>query len=149
MTARKERSKPARLTWAKAVRPHLCCRCPSASLDRELLGIFRLACLLCGSLQAFAAPYTLATIALPSSRRSINFHDMWTYSTLQIGEQQETRLWLPHAWSGRLTFSANLPYLLPCGKTSTGLPIGLQLIIGPFTDPKLLQIARIFLGNRP
>jgi aspartyl-tRNA(Asn)/glutamyl-tRNA(Gln) amidotransferase subunit A len=38
---------------------------------------------------------------------------------------------------------------MPCGKAGTGLPIGLQLITGPFTDPKLLQIARIFLGNRP
>ncbi len=31
---------------------------------------------------------------------------------------------------------------LPCGKTSQDLPIGLQLISAPFTDARLLQIAR-------
>jgi aspartyl-tRNA(Asn)/glutamyl-tRNA(Gln) amidotransferase subunit A len=30
---------------------------------------------------------------------------------------------------------------MPCGKTSLGLPIGLQLISAPFTEPRLLQIA--------
>ena len=31
---------------------------------------------------------------------------------------------------------------MPCGQTSAGLPIGLQLISAPFTEPKLLQIAK-------
>ena len=29
---------------------------------------------------------------------------------------------------------------LPCGNDSVGLPIGMQLISAPFTEPKLLQI---------
>jgi aspartyl-tRNA(Asn)/glutamyl-tRNA(Gln) amidotransferase subunit A len=32
---------------------------------------------------------------------------------------------------------------MPCGKTETGLPIGLQLIGAPFTEPKLLAVARL------
>ena len=31
---------------------------------------------------------------------------------------------------------------MPCGKTAAGLPIGLQLISRPFTEPQLLRIAR-------
>ncbi len=31
---------------------------------------------------------------------------------------------------------------MPCGKTDTGMPIGLQLIGAPFTEPRLLQIAK-------
>jgi aspartyl-tRNA(Asn)/glutamyl-tRNA(Gln) amidotransferase subunit A len=31
---------------------------------------------------------------------------------------------------------------LPCGKTASGLPIGLQLIGPPFSEPKLLQIGK-------
>ena len=31
---------------------------------------------------------------------------------------------------------------MPCGETSEGLPIGLQLISAPFTEPRLLQIAK-------
>ncbi|MBV9085529.1 MAG: amidase [Acidobacteriaceae bacterium] len=31
---------------------------------------------------------------------------------------------------------------MPCGRTQLGLPIGLQLISPPFTDPELLQVAR-------
>ncbi len=32
---------------------------------------------------------------------------------------------------------------IPCGKTSTGLPIGLQLVAAPFNEPKLLSIAKV------
>jgi Asp-tRNA(Asn)/Glu-tRNA(Gln) amidotransferase A subunit family amidase len=31
---------------------------------------------------------------------------------------------------------------MPCGTSFNGMPIGLQLISAPFTEPKLLQIAR-------
>ncbi len=31
---------------------------------------------------------------------------------------------------------------MPCGATSQGLPIGLQLISAPFTEPRLLQVAQ-------
>ena len=31
---------------------------------------------------------------------------------------------------------------MPCGKSSNGMPIGLQLISAPFTEGRLLQIAK-------
>ena len=46
------------------------------------------------------------------------------------------------------TISANLagiPALsLPCGFTSAGLPIGLQLMAAPFGEAALLQVARAY-----
>jgi aspartyl-tRNA(Asn)/glutamyl-tRNA(Gln) amidotransferase subunit A len=46
------------------------------------------------------------------------------------------------------TISANLAGLpglsLPCGFSSTGLPIGLQLLTAPFEEEKLLRAARMF-----
>lgn len=46
------------------------------------------------------------------------------------------------------TISANLAGLpglsLPCGLSSTGLPIGLQLLAAPFEEEKLLRAARMF-----
>ncbi|MGH9697210.1 MAG: amidase family protein, partial [Bryobacteraceae bacterium] len=64
-------------------------------------------------------------------------------TTVQIGAQEEdTRL-----ASTRLTRPINLvgePALsLPCGKDSLGLPIGLQLIGAPFSEPRLLQVAKM------
>jgi len=35
---------------------------------------------------------------------------------------------------------------MPCGVTLSGLPVGLQLIGAPFTEPKLLQIAKTLEG---
>ncbi len=35
---------------------------------------------------------------------------------------------------------------MPCGKTDTGMPVGLQLISAPFTDARLLQIAKTLEG---
>jgi aspartyl-tRNA(Asn)/glutamyl-tRNA(Gln) amidotransferase subunit A len=62
--------------------------------------------------------------------------------TVQIGSRQEnTRM-----ASTRLVRAINLlgePALsMPCGNSSNGLPIGLQLIGRTFTEPMLLQIAR-------
>ena len=46
------------------------------------------------------------------------------------------------------TISANLAGIpglsLPCGLSSSGLPIGLQLLSGPFEEDKLLRAARMF-----
>ncbi len=36
---------------------------------------------------------------------------------------------------------------MPCGKSAEGLPIGLQLISAPFTEPELLRIARTLEGQ--
>jgi len=64
-------------------------------------------------------------------------------TTVQIGAKEEdTRM-----ASTRLARSINLigePALsLPCGKDSLGLPIGMQLIGAPFSEPKLLQAAKM------
>jgi aspartyl-tRNA(Asn)/glutamyl-tRNA(Gln) amidotransferase subunit A len=63
-------------------------------------------------------------------------------TTVQIGANEEnTRM-----ASTRLVRSINLvgePALsLPCGKDAAGLPIGMQFIGAPFSEPKLLQVAR-------
>ncbi|MBM3994844.1 MAG: Asp-tRNA(Asn)/Glu-tRNA(Gln) amidotransferase subunit GatA [Planctomycetes bacterium] len=46
------------------------------------------------------------------------------------------------------TISANLAGIcgisIPCGLTKTGLPIGLQILGAPFTEEKLLRIARMY-----
>ncbi len=64
-----------------------------------------------------------------------------TDTKVQIGsETEDTRI-----ASTRLVRAINFlgePALsMPCGQTSAGLPIGLQLMSAPFTEPKLLQIA--------
>jgi aspartyl-tRNA(Asn)/glutamyl-tRNA(Gln) amidotransferase subunit A len=66
--------------------------------------------------------------------------------TVQIGSEEEnTRM-----AATRLVRAINLlgePALsMPCGKTTEGLPIGLQLISPPFTEPELLQIAKTLEG---
>jgi aspartyl-tRNA(Asn)/glutamyl-tRNA(Gln) amidotransferase subunit A len=63
-------------------------------------------------------------------------------ATVQVGANEEdTRI-----ASTRLARAINLigePALsLPCGTDSTGLSIGMQLIGAPFTEPRLLQIAK-------
>ena len=62
--------------------------------------------------------------------------------TVQIGPEEEdtriatTRLVRPINFLGEPALS------IPCGKASSGMPIGLQLIGAPFSEPKLLQIGR-------
>ncbi len=65
-----------------------------------------------------------------------------TEDVVQIGsESEDTRL-----ATTRLVRSINLlgePALsLPCGQATNGMPIGLQLISAPFTEPQLLQIGK-------
>jgi aspartyl-tRNA(Asn)/glutamyl-tRNA(Gln) amidotransferase subunit A len=83
-----------------------------------------------GKIDILAAPTT--PVAAP------RIHEV----RLQIGSQQETT----RMASTRLVRGINVlgePALsMPCGRTSSGLPIGLQLISAPFTEPRLLQIAR-------
>jgi len=33
---------------------------------------------------------------------------------------------------------------IPCGFTKTGLPIGLQILAGPFEEEKMLRVARMY-----
>jgi aspartyl-tRNA(Asn)/glutamyl-tRNA(Gln) amidotransferase subunit A len=41
-----------------------------------------------------------------------------------------------------LNFLGEPALSMPCGRTAQGLPIGLQMISPPFTEPQLLQVAR-------
>ncbi len=62
---------------------------------------------------------------------------------VKIGAKEEdarlasTRLTRPINFVGEPALS------MPCGKDSNGLPIGLQLIGAPFSEPRLLQIAKM------
>jgi len=61
---------------------------------------------------------------------------------VRIGNEEEdvrmasTRLVRAMNYTGEPALS------MPCGQTSAGLPIGLQLISRPFSEPRLLQIAK-------
>ena len=62
--------------------------------------------------------------------------------TVEIGgRQQDTRAAATRLVRG-INFIGEPALSLPCGATSAGLPIGLQLIGPPFTEPRLLQIAK-------
>jgi aspartyl-tRNA(Asn)/glutamyl-tRNA(Gln) amidotransferase subunit A len=41
-----------------------------------------------------------------------------------------------------INYLGNPALSVPCGKATSGLPIGLQLIGPPFSEPKLLQVGR-------
>ncbi len=62
--------------------------------------------------------------------------------TVQIGSQQENTRMASTRLVRAINFLGEPALSMPCGKTSIGLPIGLQLIARPFTEPRLLQIAR-------
>ena len=62
--------------------------------------------------------------------------------TVQIGSRQENTRMASTRLVRAINFLGEPALSMPCGKTTTGLPIGLQLISSPFTEPKLLQVAR-------
>jgi aspartyl-tRNA(Asn)/glutamyl-tRNA(Gln) amidotransferase subunit A len=65
-----------------------------------------------------------------------------TETTVQIkGQSEDVRLAstrLVRAWN----FLGEPAMSLPCGQDSRGLPIGMQLVSAPFSDARLLQIAK-------
>jgi aspartyl-tRNA(Asn)/glutamyl-tRNA(Gln) amidotransferase subunit A len=61
---------------------------------------------------------------------------------VQIGGEQENARMASTRLVRAINYLGNPALSMPCGKTASGLPIGLQLISAPFTEPKLLQIAR-------
>jgi aspartyl-tRNA(Asn)/glutamyl-tRNA(Gln) amidotransferase subunit A len=67
-------------------------------------------------------------------------------AAFKIGERTEDPLAMYLA--DIYTIGANLAGIpgvsIPCGFTSTGLPIGLQLLAPPFAEDKLLRIARMY-----
>jgi aspartyl-tRNA(Asn)/glutamyl-tRNA(Gln) amidotransferase subunit A len=64
-------------------------------------------------------------------------------ATVQIGSQQENTRMASTRLVRAVNFLGDPALSMPCGKTRTGLPIGLQLIGGTFTEPVLLRIARM------
>ncbi|MGI9073897.1 MAG: amidase [Bryobacteraceae bacterium] len=63
-------------------------------------------------------------------------------TTVQIRDEQEDTRMASTRLVRAINFLGEPALSMPCGKTTTGLPIGLQLISSPFTEPKLLQVAR-------
>lgn len=46
--------------------------------------------------------------------------------------------------TGPMNFTGFPAITVPCGRTSTGLPVGLQLVAGPWQEDRLLQLAYAF-----
>ncbi len=63
-------------------------------------------------------------------------------ATVQIGSEREDTRMAATRLVRAINFLGEPALSLPCGKTTAGLPIGLQLISRPFSEPQLLQIAR-------
>ncbi len=61
---------------------------------------------------------------------------------VQIGNEQENARMASTRLVRAINYLGNPALSMPCGKTASGMPIGLQLISAPFTEPKLLQISR-------
>ncbi|HEX4810044.1 MAG TPA: amidase [Bryobacteraceae bacterium] len=63
-------------------------------------------------------------------------------STVDInGQPEDARMASTRLVRG-LNFVGDPGFSIPCGRTAQGLPIGLQMISPPFTEPQLLQVAR-------
>ncbi len=60
---------------------------------------------------------------------------------VKIGSQEEDTRMASTRLVRAINFLGEPALSMPCGETSSGLPIGLQLISAPFTEPRLLQIA--------
>jgi len=73
------------------------------------------------------------------------------FAAFKIGEKQDDPLQMYLA--DIFTITANLAGIpgvsIPCGKTNSGLPIGMQLLAAPFAESKLLQAADAFLKQQP
>ncbi len=62
--------------------------------------------------------------------------------TVQIGSEREDTRMASTRLVRAINFLGEPALSMPCGKTTVGLPIGLQLIGAPFSEARLLQIAR-------
>ena len=89
-------------------------------------------------IDVLAAPVTMS-LPFPAEER-------WPRSV--AGEEQEDYLgWMRASWRISLTGFAALS--IPCGFSSSGLPVGLQLIVPPRGEDLLLALAREFEAERP
>jgi aspartyl-tRNA(Asn)/glutamyl-tRNA(Gln) amidotransferase subunit A len=64
-------------------------------------------------------------------------------ATVQIGENEEDTRMASTRFARAINLVGEPALSLPCGNDSVGLPIGMQLISAPFTEPKLLQAAKL------
>ena len=62
--------------------------------------------------------------------------------TVDIGCRQENTRLASTRLVRAMNFVGEPAISMPCGRTKRGLPIGLQLISPPFTEPELLQVSR-------
>ncbi len=62
--------------------------------------------------------------------------------TVQIGSEREDTRMASTRMVRAINFLGEPALSMPCGRTAAALPIGLQLISRPFSEPQLLQIAR-------
>jgi aspartyl-tRNA(Asn)/glutamyl-tRNA(Gln) amidotransferase subunit A len=68
-------------------------------------------------------------------------------NTVQIGAEEENTRIASTRLVRAINFLGEPALSLPCGQNSAALPIGLQLIGAPFSEPKLLQIAKTMTGG--
>jgi aspartyl-tRNA(Asn)/glutamyl-tRNA(Gln) amidotransferase subunit A len=61
---------------------------------------------------------------------------------VQIGDDWENARMASTRLVRAINYLGNPALCMPCGKAPSGMPISLQLISAPFSEPKLLQIAR-------
>jgi aspartyl-tRNA(Asn)/glutamyl-tRNA(Gln) amidotransferase subunit A len=64
-------------------------------------------------------------------------------ATVQIGEREENTRMASTRLVRSINFLGEPALSLPCGNDAAGMPIGMQLIGAPFTEPRLLQIAKM------
>ena len=64
-------------------------------------------------------------------------------ATVQIGENEEDTRMASTRFARAINLVGEPALSLPCGRDSVGLPIGMQFISAPFTEPTLLQAARL------
>lgn len=62
--------------------------------------------------------------------------------TVEIGSEREDTRMASTRLVRAINFLGEPALSMPCGKTAGGLPIGLQLISRPFSEPQLLQAAK-------
>ncbi len=63
-------------------------------------------------------------------------------TTVQIGPEREDARMASTRLVRAINFIGEPALSIPCGNTSAGLPIGLQLIAAPFAEARLLQLAK-------
>ncbi len=69
-------------------------------------------------------------------------------TTVRIGALREDTRMASTRLVRAINFLGEPALSMPCGETRAGLPVGMQLISAPFTDARLLQIAKVIEARR-